>query len=64
MFDRNWNLWKRDCLNELREKFKFEGGLKDVEITEDGRVFFKKVGMVYLTDPVVTPWDESVHFVE
>jgi len=57
MFSTNYKKWKQECVHELKEK----GFARAVEICEDGRVLLP--GSTYLTDPIVTPWKESIFYI-
>ena len=61
MFDENYRKWQESCIEELTEQG-YGVTLDDIEICEDGKIHF--IGNFYLTDKLVTSWEESPYYTE
>ena len=59
-WDRQYRKWKIDCYRELLDKGYKPG---DWDISECGSIYFKKNPFINARN-VVTPWKQSVHYVE
>jgi len=59
--------WQLSCIKELQNQdyknivIDFDNsGNSTIEICDDGRIHFK--GNLYLSDPLVIPWNESEYY--
>lgn len=63
MWEKAYKSWQDDCFEELQKVPVFKGTRRrDVNFCEDGQVQVR--GQFHLTDKLVTPWPESVHYRE
>ena len=61
MFWQNYTKWTNECIDELNNQG-YDVTENEVEVCDDGCVHFR--GSFHITDPMVTPWKDSIFYVE